>query len=121
MIHEDRLRCLRLVLLDNDPAVLDLLSLDLGLEGHEILASVTERAAACQACVDLHPDVLVVDLRLGPGADGIEVARSVAGPGLRIVLYTNYVNAAVVDRATRVGITVVEKGNLGALRRAVAG
>ena len=111
----------RVVLLDNDPAVLDLLVLDLELEGHEILAAATDRAVAVEACASLHPDVLIVDLRLGPGPDGIDVVTSIADLGVRAVMYTNYITPEIVDRANRHGITVVEKGNLGALRRAVVG
>ena len=109
----------RIVVLDNDPAVLDLLVMDLRLEGHDVLAAVVDRAVAVEACIQLRPDVFVVDLRLGPGPDGIDVAETVIGQGLDLVLYTNYVNAEVVGRAHRLGMTVVEKGSLGALRRAV--
>jgi CheY-like chemotaxis protein len=73
-----------------------------------------------RACQELAPEVLVVDLRLGPGIDGLEVARRVARPGLHIVLHTNYVNAAVVDEARQAGVVLVEKGSLSSLRRAVA-
>jgi hypothetical protein len=43
----------------------------------------------------------------------------VARAGLRIVLYTNYVTPGIVRSAEQAGVTVVEKGNLHALRRAV--
>jgi len=69
--------------------------------------------------VRVDPEVLVVDLRLGPGINGVEVARQVRRPGLRVVLFTNYVTPDVVKSATDAGATVVEKGNLYALRRAV--
>lgn len=110
---------MRLVLVDNDEAVLQLLLLDLGLEGHEILATAMDGDGAIQACKEHDPDVLVVDLRLGPGINGLEVARHVRRPGLRVVLFTNYVNAEVVKSAKETDVTVVEKGNLYALRRAI--
>jgi CheY-like chemotaxis protein len=110
-----------LLVVDNDVAVLDLLTLDLRLEGHDILATATDGETAVQACRELQPEVLVVDLRLGAGIDGLEVARRVAGPGLRIVLHTNYVNPAVVEAATAAGVVVIEKGSLRALRRAIEG
>ena len=112
---------LRLVIVDNDEAVLELLLLDLGLEGHEIMATALNGADALVACDEHRPDVLVVDLRLGPGINGLEVARRVRRPDLRIVLYTNYVTPNVVKEATAAGVTVVEKGNLYALRQAVEG
>ena len=72
---------LRLVIVDNDEAVLELLLLDLRLEGHEILATAMDGDGALQACDENDPDVLVVDLRLGPGINGLEVARRAPARG----------------------------------------
>jgi CheY-like chemotaxis protein len=109
----------RIVIVDNDDAVLQLLLLDLGLEGHEVLATAMDGDSAVQACDENNPEVLVTDLRLGPGINGLEVARLVRRPGLRVVLYTNYVTPEVVKSATDAGAIVVEKGSLSALRRAI--
>ena len=110
---------LRLVIVDNDEAVLALLLLDLRLEGHEIVATAMDGESAVLACEEHQPDVLVVDLRLGPGINGLEVAERVRREGLRTVLHTNYVTPAVVAEATDAGAIVVEKGSLHALRRAI--
>jgi len=112
---------MRLVLIDNDQAVLDLLQLDMRLEGHDIAATALNGADGLAACDQHAPDTLIVDLRLVPGINGLEVARRVRRAGLRIVLYTNYVTPSVVNEATAAGATVIEKGNLYALRRAVVG
>jgi DNA-binding NarL/FixJ family response regulator len=65
--------------------------------------------------------VLVVDYRMPPGIDGVEVARRVlAGASAsRVIVYSNYTDAQVVDRAERLGARWVQKGNLAALRKAV--
>ena len=112
---------LRVVIVDNDEAVLELLRLDMRLEGHEIMATALNGDDGLAACAEHGPDTLIVDLRLGPGINGLEVARRVRRPGLRVVLYTNYVTPSVVNEATAAGATVVEKGNLYALRQAVTG
>ena len=112
---------MRVVVVDNDGAVLDLLLLDLGLEGHDIVGTAECGEEAVRVCEELRPDVLVVDLRLGPGIDGLEVARRVAKPGLRVLIHTNYVNPTIVELADEAGAIVVEKGALRALRRAVCG
>lgn len=114
-------RSLRLVVVDNDRAVVDLLLLDLRLEGHEVLATAANGEDAVRLCAELRPEVLVVDYRLGPGINGVDVARAVRSPNLRVVLFTNYVNPKVVADATEAGAVVIEKGNLRALRRAIAG
>src|SRR6185295_19152785 len=90
---------LRVVVLDNDRAVLDLLELDMRLEGHDIVASGENGEAALRACAELHPDVLVADLRLGPGINGLEVVQRAPRPGTRLVLHTNYVTRALVEAA----------------------
>ena len=112
---------LRLVVVDNDHAVLDLLLLDLRLEGHDVVGTAMTGEDAVRLCAELQPDVLVVDYRLGPGINGAEVAQRVRREGLRVVLFTNYINPDVVTAADAAGAVVVEKGNLSALRRAVVG
>ena len=112
---------LRVVVLDNDPAVLELLELDMRLEGHHVVAVVETGEDALRACAELSPDVLVADLRLGPGISGLDVVQRAPRPGPRLVLHTNYVTRQLVDDATKAGAIVVEKGSLSALRRAVRG
>jgi two-component system NarL family response regulator len=112
---------LRVVVADNDKDALDLVAIDLGLEGHDIVGAASDGARAVQLCRSLHPDVLVVDLRMPPGPDGIAVAQELRDePGLRIVLYTNYRGAEVASAAAAAGATYLLKGDLRALRRAVA-
>ena len=114
-------RGLRVVVIDNDAAVLELLALDMRLEGHHVLALAENGEDGLAACTRCEPDVLVADLRLGHGIDGLEVARRAPRPGPRVVLHTNYVSRALVDAAARAGAVVVEKGSLHALRRAIRG
>jgi CheY-like chemotaxis protein len=111
----------RLVLADNDRDALDLITLDLRLEGHEVAAAVVDGAEAVAACDREQPDVLVVDYRMPPGIDGVEVARQVlAGPSARrVIVYSNYVDARVIETAERLGVRWLQKGDLAALRRAV--
>ena len=114
-------RPLRIVVADNDGAVLDLLLLDLRLEGHDVVATAGTGEDAVRRCEEALPDILVVDYRLGRGINGVQVAERVKRDGLRVVLFTNYVNPEVVAAATAAGAAVIEKGNLSALRRAVVG
>jgi len=110
----------RVVLVDNDEAVLGLLQIDLGFEGHDIVGTAMDGEDGLRVCAECRPDVLVVDLRLGAGINGVDVARKVRGDGMQVVVYTNYITPEVVRSAHDAGATVIEKGNLSALRRAVA-
>jgi CheY-like chemotaxis protein len=112
---------MRLVLADNDQGALDLIALDLGLEGHDIAALAHDGAEAVAACAAQRPDVLVVDYRMPPGIDGVEVASRVvrSGTAARVIVYSNYADPRVIARAEAVGATWVSKGKLGTLRAAI--
>lgn len=112
---------MRLVIADNDPVALDLAVTDLSLEGHEILATAVSGEDAVAACLRQRPDVLVVDLRMPPGIDGVEVAARVLAhdPAIKVVLHTNHVEQAALRRCEALGVTYLMKGDLRALRRAV--
>ena len=109
------------MLVDNDEGALDLIELDLRLEGHEIVATATDGAGAVAACAEARPDVLVVDFRMPPGIDGLEVARRVLADGTAggVVIYSNYVDPRVVATAEAQGVRWQVKGDLSALRAAV--
>jgi CheY-like chemotaxis protein len=112
----------RVVVADNDPDALDLLALDMRLEGHEVVGLGSSGEDAIALCESLLPDVLVVDYRMPPGLNGIEVVRRLraALPDLRIVVYSNYNDPRLHDAAERLGAMYLAKGQLVALRRAVS-
>lgn len=112
---------LRVVVADNDTDALDLLVLDLQLEGHTVVGAATQGEEAVELCLALKPDVLVVDYRMPPGCNGLEVVRRVRGvPGLRAVVYSNYHDERLRQQVARLGATFLQKGQLAALRRAVS-
>lgn len=115
-------RPVRIVIADNDPEVLDLLGTDLTAEGHDIVGLAPDGDDAIAMCDRLAPDVLILDFRMPPGPDGVEVARRVheRRPGVRVIMYTNYRDAQLRRNAQKAGAVFVPKGNLRALRRAVA-
>jgi DNA-binding NarL/FixJ family response regulator len=111
----------RVVVADNDDDALDLAVTDLVLEGHEVVGTATQGDQAIELCLTHEPDVLVVDVRMPPGPDGVEVLRRLRHlqPGLRIIVYTNYRSAKLVRDVLRYGGIYLQKGQLGALRTAV--
>ena len=114
---------MRLVLVDNDASALDLIDLDLALEGHDIVGRASQGEEAVDVVGATQPDVVVVDYRMPPGIDGMEVARRIRRrwPSIRVLLYTNYVREELVRDADRIGAEFLHKGDLSALRRAVEG
>lgn len=114
---------MRLVLVDNDAGALELLSLDLSLEGHEIVGTAAQGAAAIEVVEAAAPDLVVLDYRMPPGIDGLEVARRLRRrwPDLRMLFYSNYVRPELLRQAEDLGVPYLRKGDLEALRRAVLG
>ena len=102
---------------------LELLELDLRLEGHEIVALAADGEGAVRCCAEHRPDVLVVDYRMPPGPDGLVAGRKVleAQTAGRVIVYSNYVDAAVVQAAEAAGLQWLRKGDLATLRAAVRG
>lgn len=106
------------MVVDNDEDALDLLVMDLTLEGHEIVGTAYTGEEAIALCESLRPDILVVDYRMPPGLNGLDVARAVRElPGLRVVVYSNYHDVRLRDQIAKAGATYLQKGQLSALRR----
>ncbi|WP_323791379.1 response regulator [Nocardioides sp.] len=110
----------RVVVADNDPDALDLLLMDLRLEGHEVHGAPD--AARAQLMIEaLDPHVAVLDHRMPPGEDGLSLAERLVREhlDLRVLLYTNYQGIDLRLRAAAIDVPLLVKGNLRALRAAV--
>ena len=112
---------LRVVVVDNDDAALELVVTDLRLEGHDVVGTAVDGSSALELCRSLHPDVVVLDHRMPPGPHGLEVAQRLATevPDTRVIVFTNYQEPELVAEVEAAGATYLPKGNLRALRRAV--
>jgi DNA-binding NarL/FixJ family response regulator len=73
----------------------------------EVVADVADGVSAVRMARELRPDVCLLDIRM-PGMDGLEVTKSLAGPGvadpLKVVVVTTfdldeYVHAALTNGA----------------------
>ena len=114
---------MRLVLVDNDAGALELIELDLSLEGHEIVGTAAQGDEAIAVVEATAPEVVVLDYRMPPGIDGLETARRIRErwPDLRVLMYSNYMRPELLSQAEELGIPYLRKGDLDALRRAVVG
>lgn len=111
---------MRVLVADNDPEALDLVVLDLRLEGH-LVTGVPTGSEALALMVEFDPDVVVLDYRMPPGPTGVDVAASARPlwPDVRLILYTNYQDPEIVRRARELDMEFLPKGNLRALRALV--
>jgi two-component system, NarL family, nitrate/nitrite response regulator NarL len=90
---------IRLVLADDHPVVLDGLVHLFSAEGDfEILARAHNGGETLRAVRQLHPDILVLDLRM-PGMDGFTVLREMRREGLstKVVVLTAMEGEATID------------------------
>jgi CheY-like chemotaxis protein len=109
------------VVAENDPDALDLALTDLRLEGHQVHGAAN--AAQAEALVaEIQPDAVVLDHRMPPGETGLSLAERlvVDHPEVRVVIYSNYQSPELNARAAAIGVRFLAKGNLRALRAAVA-
>ena len=96
---------MRVLVVDDDPAILRLLHLNLELEGYDVLVAEDGRRAIALAREHL-PDVVLLDVMM-PELDGFAVCEALrADPvtgGLRIIFLSAKVQAADMQRGEAVG------------------
>jgi len=78
----------RILVVDDDPGLLRLLTIRLRAENYEVEA-VESAAAALSACVRFRPDLVITDLRMDQ-MDGIGLLKELQSrwPGLRVIILT---------------------------------
>jgi len=80
----------------------------------DVVATVADGAAVCEACRRSQPDVVVLDLNM-PGVGGLDVCRQLlqAVPQVRVILLSADTSALVRERALSLGaFAVVAKQQL---------
>lgn len=95
----------RVLIVDDDPVILDLVELNFTLEEHEVLTAASGDAAL-RAAREERPDAIVLDVML-PEIDGFEVCRQLgadpATAGIPVVLLSARALQPDVDRGLAAG------------------
>jgi two-component system, response regulator PdtaR len=72
--------------------------------GHEVIAVASTAREAIEAAGQHEPDVVLMDINLGPGPDGIEAARQISALlGIRSIFLSAYAGDRNQRRAETVG------------------
>jgi two-component system response regulator MprA len=87
---------MRVLVVDDDPAVLDSLALVLGLDGFDV-ETASDGREAIRTLAATRPDVVLLDV-LMPGLDGLEVCRRMRGSGDRTPVLMLTARDAVRER-----------------------
>lgn len=95
----------RVMIADDHPLIIEGLSAALKRLGLMVVGQAETTAAVIPKFVEAKPDVLVLDVRFGPGPTGLDVAREllVKAPSARIVFYSQFDQDEIVREAYRLG------------------
>lgn len=95
----------RVLLADDHPLIIEGLTGALKRLGVKVLGAAENAQAAAEGFTRLKPDVLVLDVRFGPGLSGLDAAREIldASPEARIVFYSQFDQDEVIREAYRLG------------------
>jgi len=112
---------LRVLVADDHPSIRENLRYLLDAEGDlECVGVVKEPLRCVDMCLELQPDVLVLDEDM-PEIDGLSIARALAqvAPAIRIVMYTFDLDVCDEARAAGAVACVAKHGPYEALLRAI--
>lgn len=96
---------MKLLIVDDDTLILKSLSISLSREDDiEIIGCASDGAEALKKCVELKPDVILMDIRM-PGVDGIAATRLIKQQNLnvRIMMLTTFEDKASIQQAISAG------------------
>lgn len=94
-----------IVVVDDDPQVLQYLKLTLESNGYAVKATISAKQAL-KLVEDGRPDLLILDLNM-PKPDGFEVLKTERArfPGLRILVISGHLHGALLEAASIFGAT----------------
>jgi signal transduction histidine kinase len=114
---------LKILVVDDEPSVLEALAETLTEDGHALLSAAGGREALGLLDGGARVDVVITDLGM-PGMTGWELARALRTrqPGLPVGLITGWTSAAAysAEEASHVAFVIAKPYTLGALRTALA-
>lgn len=101
---------MRVVVVDDEPDVRLVLSLQLRIHGHDVVGEAGDGASAVAVCDETRPDAVVLDL-LMPGTTGFEAIPKLQAlePAPAIVAYSAVAGEFVRNEMARLGVALVLK------------
>jgi DNA-binding NarL/FixJ family response regulator len=96
--HDNPVNLLRCVIVDDDASFLEAAQALLAAEGVLVAGTASGTAAAVKRVAALHPDVVLVDIRLGDES-GFDAARQLAasGHGAPMIMISTHAEADYAD------------------------
>jgi len=104
----ERLSGARVLIVEDEALIALELEHILGTVGHEVVGMAADARSGIRLAVEHAPDVVLMDVSLGDGPDGIHAAMTVvAETDARIVFVTAHTDERTLDRLGRVGFSRV--------------
>lgn len=95
----------RIMLVDDHPMVREGLRAVLQMAGHRVVGEASTSAAALELHISLHPDLVVLDLNLGPTQSGLDLMEALrqGTPAANIIVLTMSAQPRHVAQAVKQG------------------
>lgn len=95
----------RILIVDDHQLAREGLNAVLAQGGYDIVGLAANGEEAIDLVTRLHPDIVLMDVRLGPGIDGLEATRRIVAQGLacRVIMLTLHETPAYVREALAAG------------------
>lgn len=114
----------RILIVDDHQLAREGLKAVLGNEEFEIAGEASSGEEAVELAASLVPDIVLMDVRLGPGIDGLEATRRIAALGLptRVIILSLHDMPAYVREALAAGAAgyVLKDASIAELRTSVS-
>jgi DNA-binding NarL/FixJ family response regulator len=104
-VSSPKLNSKRVMIVENQAAIRELLAYVLSLsESYDVVAQTGDGQTACQVCMELKPDLVILDIML-PGLHGIEVVRRFSrdSPNTRVLVFSGYHNPELLREILQAG------------------
>ena len=113
---------LRVLVVDDESLIAMALNDQLEYLGHEVVATASTGLEAIELAEEHQPDLILMDVYLGGGIDGLEAAEQInASRATAIVILTGFPDKALVERGRECGVVahLLKPIDIGDLKRAV--
>lgn len=94
---------LRIMIVEDEPIIADEIAATIEDLGYDVAAKTIHAAGAIAAFRNAAPDVVLMDINLGKGLDGIEIAADIKQiRPVPVIFLTSYADSNTLDRAKKI-------------------